>query len=408
MAAAVPPFEGLAVMLCCFPCVSVVAAQCLGTWVAQQLSPTGPVPPDPGFWSAFIIDAVSPAQIVLLQEPEFRAGFLFDVAANAFSAITTNGSFPPARADVSHGAAGGSVFVMGGYQVPGMPFDTLGGLFEYQFASNMWASGFSGSPSRRMAMSTAVNSGNTRLYGFGGQDPSVSIWLQDVGYADVSTRSWTTLSVSGGTPPSPRGGAAMGVNSNEELVVFGGEGPGPTRFNDVHVYAVASRQWSAVGPGSGTLPTPRIVNGIFFAAANVLVIPFGYVPGVLPSGNARDAFAWDMRTNTWHHIADESSRVDGPAVGPVLAPGAGGVPAMLQMSTPSLPRLYMANCTGNATAMGTTTALTSTTAIGTTAIDTTGTTSTPTTSTAGGFVSSGTARSLAPVAVASAIASVLF
>lgn len=186
---------------------------------------------------------------------------------------------PNQRTEVAAAAAGGRIFVAGGFVPPGR---TVPIVEVYDIASGTWSRG----PGLPLAVNHAMGTSHEgTVYVLGGYRGENDLSEPtDRAFALAGDR-WDEL------PPMPEVRAAAGAAAvGGRIYVAGGVGPdGPA--TTTLVYDIEARRWSTA-PG---LPTPREHLGVATDGERVFV-----VGGRPPNTDAAEAF--DPRTGEWERL----------------------------------------------------------------------------------------------------------
>jgi Kelch motif len=183
---------------------------------------------------------------------------------------------PSERTEVAAAAAGGRIYVAGGYAPDGA---TVAAVEVYDTATDAWAAGPDLPVAVNHAMAATLDGAVYVAGGYGGDRPSPQVVRLDGG-------RWRPLA------PLPEGRAAGGlVALDGRLYLVGGVGPRGLA-GDTLVYDPAADRWSRE-PG---MPTPREHLGAAAAGGRVVVVG-GRVRGL---GNHLDAAeAYDPAARRW-------------------------------------------------------------------------------------------------------------
>ncbi|MEM7798140.1 MAG: kelch repeat-containing protein [Chloroflexota bacterium] len=114
------------------------------------------------------------------------------------------------------------------------------------------------SPAARSGHSLAFNSGDNKVYLFGGNADTT--YFSDLWTYDGTT--WTELTPSTAPPARSKHGMAIG---NGQILIFGGRTAAGTLLGDTWVYDIATNSWSEV---SGAGPEARMKHSIVYDVAN--------------------------------------------------------------------------------------------------------------------------------------------
>jgi len=184
---------------------------------------------------------------------------------------------PSERTEVAAAAAGGRIYVAGGYAPSG---DTVATVEAYDTAADAWTAGPELPVAVNHAMAAALD-GAVYVAGGYGTDRRPSQQL-----VRLEGDRWRPLA------PLPEGRAAGGlVATDDRLYLVGGVGPGGLAV-DTLVYDPAADRWSTA-PG---LPTPREHLGAAAAGGRVVVVG-GRVAGL--GDNLDAAEAYDPAAGRW-------------------------------------------------------------------------------------------------------------
>jgi Kelch motif len=183
---------------------------------------------------------------------------------------------PSERTEVAAAAAGGRIYVAGGYAPNG---DTVATVEVYDTAADAWAAAPDLPVAVNHAMAATLGGAVYVAGGYGGDGPSRQVVRLD-------GDRWRQLA------PLPEGRAAGGlVALDGSLYLVGGVAPGGLAA-DTLVYDPAADRWTAA-PG---LPTRREHLGAAAAGGRVVVVG-GRVGGL--AGNLDAAEAYDPAARRW-------------------------------------------------------------------------------------------------------------
>jgi hypothetical protein len=110
--------------------------------------------------------------------------------------------------------------------------------------------------------------------------------------------NWIQISVNG---PSARSGHRLVYDSDRHKVILFGGNDGQNYLNDVWEFDTASRTWSNITPGSGSMPIPRAYFGMAYDQTRHKVVVYGGSCSTQFSnvGIVGDTWEFDPATRTW-------------------------------------------------------------------------------------------------------------
>ena len=209
---------------------------------------------------------------------------------------TTLAPAPSKRTEVAAAALGGKVYVVGGFNEPGLGNLTRlavsDALEEYDPAANRWATR---APLPKGLHHAAAASVGNRLYVVGGFTASLfSLWqpVASVYAYQPATDAW----VERAQMPTPRGALAV-VEFEGKLFAIGGyDGNGNSAA--VEVYDPANNSWSTRSP----LPTPR--DHLAVAAVGQKIYAIGGRLNRDYGRNLAVTESYDPASDRWARVAD--------------------------------------------------------------------------------------------------------
>lgn len=191
-----------------------------------------------------------------LSNPTRRA---FVLRAGAWSPIPR---MPAVRAAAAAVGLGGKIYVVGGVTGNGLAAKT----FVFNPRSNRWLRR-PGLLVPRHHLGVARNRG--RIYAVAGRAQGGGNLTAFERY-NPKTRTWKTLN----PVPTARSGNGAAATSNGWIVAMGGEGPGGT-IGEVEAWDVAKRRWRTLPD----MPTPRHGLGVVALRLRVFTLAGGPQPG---------------------------------------------------------------------------------------------------------------------------------
>ncbi|MGH7358371.1 MAG: Kelch repeat-containing protein, partial [Candidatus Rokuibacteriota bacterium] len=204
---------------------------------------------------------------------------VYDVAANRW---TTAPPMPQARHHPGVAAAGGRVFVIGGYAPGPFPGPASDAVFVFDPQTQLWDTRRS-LPAARAAHVSVEFGG--RIYSIGGVRGGTVVGTNEV--YDPATDSWLPLA----PMPTPREHLAAAV-IGQRILIVGGRAPDNTPV--LEAYSPATDSWERLRD----MPTAR--GGLAAAAVGGRLYAFGgEIPGVFAVTEE-----YDPAANTWRRVAD--------------------------------------------------------------------------------------------------------
>jgi hypothetical protein len=128
-----------------------------------------------------------------------------------------------------------------------------------------WNTGIAPIPGPRYGLSMAAHPSNDTLYAFGGCSSSSSCMSDLYQY---TAGNWV-LMMPGGTPPTPRQGASMAVDTSGNVIVFGGQDSDGNLYDDTYVYSTSAMSWTKTGNNPVSNPTRYTLSGTITNASNI-------------------------------------------------------------------------------------------------------------------------------------------
>jgi N-acetylneuraminic acid mutarotase len=209
---------------------------------------------------------------------------------------TTLTPAPSKRTEVAAAAVGGKIYVVGGFNEPGLGSLTRlavsDALEEYDPAANRWATR---APLPKGLHHAAAASVGNRLYVVGGFTASLfSLWqpVASVYAYQPTTDVW----VERAQMPTPRGALAVVEYEGKLFAIGGYDGNGNTAA--VEVYDPANNSWSTRSP----LPTPR--DHLAVAAVGQKIYAIGGRLNRDYGRNLAVTESYDPAADRWARVAD--------------------------------------------------------------------------------------------------------
>ncbi|MGH7164577.1 MAG: Kelch repeat-containing protein [Nitrospiraceae bacterium] len=209
---------------------------------------------------------------------------------------TTLAPAPTKRTEVAAAALGGKIYVVGGFNEPGLGNLTRlavsDALEEYDPAANRWATR---APLPKGLHHAAAATVGNRLYVIGGFTASLfSLWqpLASVYLYQPETDAW----IERAPMPTPRGALAVAEYEGKLFAIGGYDGDGNSAA--VEVYDPGSNSWSARSP----LPTPR--DHLAAAAVGQRLYAIGGRLNRDYSRNLAVTESYDPAADRWTRVAD--------------------------------------------------------------------------------------------------------
>ena len=114
--------------------------------------------------------------------------------------------------------------------------------------------------------------------------------------------NWTSVTTLGGVHPNGRSSALMVYDSTRNVhVLYGGQAPNGTTYNDVWEYDGTTRAWTQRATGG---PAPRFGAALAYDSANQRTVLFGGEGLVFGASSFfNDTWLWDGQTATWSSTA---------------------------------------------------------------------------------------------------------
>jgi hypothetical protein len=181
-------------------------------------------------------------------------------------------------------------------------YDQVAELWAFQLDCNNWLRlEPAGGPSGRSRIAVALDTMRNRMLVFGGMegDPfASSTRFDDVWAFDLESDTWEEL-VTTGTGPMAKGYAiAFYDETNDRLIVHGGDPSGFTGVDEMHALDLATNTWSEITPT--TTPGARLYHGVALRGTEAII--FGGARGFGAETYLNDIWAFDMTTDAWRVI----------------------------------------------------------------------------------------------------------
>ena len=212
---------------------------------------------------------------------------------------------PRARANLMMGYDSQSdmVIIFGGWKSPA-PYE-LGDTWAYNFNTNNFTNMFPAvAPPVREVGAMAYDSQSDMMVMFGGlEDFETLLRRNDTWTYTYDTNTWTNKNPV--LAPSIREAHGMVYDSeSDRIILFGGNGAGPLRFNDTWAYDIESNTWEEMSPAIA--PSQRYFPGMAYDEESDRVILFG---GAIQGGMMSDTWAYDYNTDTWVELSPGTNPV---------------------------------------------------------------------------------------------------
>ncbi|GAB4206452.1 MAG: hypothetical protein OHK0013_23160 [Sandaracinaceae bacterium] len=246
----------------------------------------------------------------------FNDIWAYDLEADTWSELATNGGPPPARSSpaLQYDAARDRVILFGGNSsTSGLTLTGMGDTWSFDLASGTWTEITSAGPSPRLFHASAV--AGDRMYVFGGTPDFDGPFLNDLWALDLTTDTWSEVTTTGDVPDT-RFGAEMVYDAagNRIFLLFGHDDTALGNRNDVYALDLATATWSQVRPGDtyGGVPggmcmfpadfttpeegAPERRYSFVAAGGDTRAYVFG---GKTDCGNVNDVVAFEYGDGTW-------------------------------------------------------------------------------------------------------------
>ena len=213
--------------------------------------------------------------------------------------LEPGGALPEARRDHSlvSDEAGERVYLFGGRAGN----DPLGDLWVYDVAANGWQAIDAGGdgPSPRFGHNAIFDESQQLMVVFGGQaGPN---FFNDLWVFDPVTSAWTEFEAGDADgSPQPRYGAGGTVRGGGSGLFISHGFTSNGRFDDTWLYNVQSGEWSEVSPASGARPEARCLVRIAVDPDRERLLLFGGQSNSAPY--LGDLWAYNTTERTWSEI----------------------------------------------------------------------------------------------------------
>ncbi len=152
-------------------------------------------------------------------------------------------------------------------------------------------------PAGRRDHALVADQAGNRVFLFGGRagtEPLADLWLYD-----VNANVWQALDVDGDAPAARFGHNAIYDETQQLLVIFGGQA-GSDFFNDVWVFDPVANVWAEIAPaGDGSAPEPRYgAAGSVRAGGSGLYVSHGFTG----DGRFDDTWLFNVQTGAWDDV----------------------------------------------------------------------------------------------------------
>jgi N-acetylneuraminic acid mutarotase len=181
----------------------------------------------------------------------FNDTWTFDPNLNAWTAVTTTGKLPAARAQhqMVYDPNTSTVIMFGGISKPkGTQYSDT---WAYDPTAKTWTDKKPAGtvPSARSSFSMVLNDNDQKIYLFGGWSKAADVDHNDLWSYDSAANTWTAVKPTGDLPGA-RSGCALAYDQVEnKLVLFGGvDSKASTYLNDTWVFDFATNAWTKVTP----------------------------------------------------------------------------------------------------------------------------------------------------------------
>ncbi|MBI2448145.1 hypothetical protein HYV44_01095, partial [Candidatus Microgenomates bacterium] len=162
-------------------------------------------------------------------------------------------------------------------------------------------------PSARYGSAVAWDNTNATKYVFGGIASGGTL-LNDLWKFNVSTRSWSQITTSGGPPAARDGSSMIWHPTNGKLYLFGGYKDPPAVLNDLWEFNITTSTWTQLSPTGGP-PATRYYQSAVWDTANSKILVFGGCDSVVAMTCYNTVWAYNPVANTW---AEYSAPTGGP------------------------------------------------------------------------------------------------
>jgi len=141
---------------------------------------------------------------------------------------------------------------------------------------------------------------------FGGSDWWLT-WYHDTWAFNVTTNTWTQLSITGTLPSSRYASCGIYDSYQDKLIIFGGYCRGTPKdsiTNETWALNLATQQWDSLNTTNN--PSPREYATAVYDTVNHRMIVFG---GDNATGNLSDVWSLNLSTYAWTQLTDYQNTV---------------------------------------------------------------------------------------------------
>ena len=220
--------------------------------------------------------------------------------------IAVDGKIPDPRAVHSaiHDPINNRMIIFGGWSSVG--YNSRNDV--YSLTGTMWDSLVTsgGPPGRRAGHVAVYDTVRHRMVVFGGSDWWWT-WYNDTWAFDVTTNTWTQLSITGTLPSGRYASCGIYDSFQDKLIIFGGYCRGTPKdsiTNETWALDFDTQEWDSLNTTNN--PSPREYATAVYDTVNHRMIVFG---GDNTTGNLSDVWSLNLSTYEWTQLADYQNTV---------------------------------------------------------------------------------------------------
>jgi len=181
-------------------------------------------------------------------------------------------------------------------------YEQVSELWSFELDCNNWQQiTAAGAPSGRSRISVAYDTMRNRMLVFGGMegDPFVAATRYDEVWAfDLTADTWAQVTTTGAGPMAKGYAAAWYDETNDRMIVSGGDPSGFNGVDETHALDLATNTWTEIT--GGATPGARLYHGVAIRGAEAII--FGGARGFGADTYLNDIMAFDMTTDTWRVV----------------------------------------------------------------------------------------------------------